>query len=167
LFRETFHYAKDAANIDLDIVDFGEHETGNINFYIPYIGPLGGSGTNKKVKVDISRNELLLFRLEERQMFKRYSDHVPTIINCYSLEEIMAEKMRSLLSRQQPRDYYDLWYLSKECGLEMSDYSAEFAKKAKFKGLDSCALENRLEKLLPIFKSRWVGSMTDQIASGI
>ena len=58
-FNETFEYVKDEANIPLEIIDNNEHEDGGINFYISYVGPLGGFGNNKKVKVDISRSEKL------------------------------------------------------------------------------------------------------------
>ena len=67
-FENVFEYIKDEANITLSISDFNEHETGNVNFYINYIGPLGGSGSNKRVKVDISKNELLKFDIEEKEM---------------------------------------------------------------------------------------------------
>jgi predicted nucleotidyltransferase component of viral defense system len=97
-------------------------------------------------------------------MFGRYSDCIETSIKCYSLHEILAEKMRSLLSRQQPRDYYDLWYLSEIYGLVMCDVINEYKEKACFKNLDPDNLNSRLEKLLPAFKSRWAGSMRDQIA---
>jgi predicted nucleotidyltransferase component of viral defense system len=68
-----------------------------------------------------------------------------------------------LLSRQQPRDFYDLWYLSEIEGLEMSDYIAEFEAKAKHKGLKPDSLDKRLEQLLPVFKARWEKSMSEQI----
>jgi uncharacterized protein len=55
--KEVFEFIKDEANIPLEIIDNNEHEDGGINFYISYIGPLGGQGNNKKVKVDISRSE--------------------------------------------------------------------------------------------------------------
>jgi len=32
-------------------------------------------------------------------------------LNCFSEEEILAEKVQAILSRDQGRDYYDLWYL--------------------------------------------------------
>ena len=53
-FKETFEEIKEESNIPLEIIDDNEHEDGGINFYIGYVGPLGGSGNNKKVKVDIS-----------------------------------------------------------------------------------------------------------------
>ena len=60
-FKETFEYVLEEANIRLAIIDNNEHEDGGINFYISYVGPLGGQGNYKKVKVDISRSEQLVF----------------------------------------------------------------------------------------------------------
>jgi hypothetical protein len=63
-FEEIFGYIREEANIPLEIIDNIEHEDARlpdgkagINFYISYIGPLGGQGNNKRVKVDISRSE--------------------------------------------------------------------------------------------------------------
>lgn len=39
-FKEVFLYVREEANIPLSMEDFGIHETGNINFYISYVGPL-------------------------------------------------------------------------------------------------------------------------------
>jgi predicted nucleotidyltransferase component of viral defense system len=160
-FEYSFEHIKESANISLSITDFGEHETGNINFFINYNGVLGGMG--KKVKVDISKNELLQFEVEIKSLFSIYSDHINSVVKCYSLPEIMTEKLRSLLSRQQPRDFYDLWYLSEVEEMEMSDYIAEFDMKTKHKGLHPESLESRIEKILPSFKSRWESSLKGQI----
>jgi predicted nucleotidyltransferase component of viral defense system len=159
-FETAFDFVKEEANISLNIIEFGEYETGNINFYIAYDGPLGGAG--KKVKVDISKNKLLQFPLETKPLFSTYSDHIDSLVKCYSLSEVMTEKMRSLLSRQQPRDFY-VWYLSEYEGLEMSNYIAEYELKAKHKGLNPDNLQSRIEKITPVFKSRWAGSMNEQI----
>ena len=160
-FKESFDYVKDEANIPFSIKEFGEHETGNINFYIAYTGPLGGAG--KQVKVDISMDEILQFNIETKCLFSTYSDHIKTSLQCYSLPEVMTEKMRSLLSRQQPRDFYDLWYLSEIEGMEMNDYIMEFETKAKHKNLNPANLEKRIEQLLPVFKVRWAGSLSEQV----
>ena len=48
-FKEVFEFIEDEANIPLVIIDNNEHEDGGINFYISYIGPLGGQGNNNLV----------------------------------------------------------------------------------------------------------------------
>lgn len=73
-FRETFEYIKDEANIPLEIIDNNENEDGGINFYISYIGPLGGQGNNKRVKIDISRSEQLVFEPLMKNVFIGYSN---------------------------------------------------------------------------------------------
>lgn len=163
-FAEVFDAIREEANIPLAMEDFGIHETGNINFYISYSGPLGENGANKKVKVDISKTELLMYNLVEKEMFCAYSDIPECTFRCYSLDEVMTEKMRSLLSRTQPRDYYDLWYLSEVKGMEMADHIYEFERKARHKGLDPASLEERVESKINAFKSRWETSLKDQIA---
>ena len=163
-FEEVFAYVREEANIPLTMQDWGIHQTGNINFYIAYVGPLGGFGDNKSVKVDVSRSELLCYPMQARKMFNAYSDQEDGTILCYSLDEVMAEKMRSLLSRSQPRDYYDLWYLSEVEGMEMADHKMEFEQKARLKGLDPDSLPEKLEAKIDVFKSRWEKSMKDQIA---
>ena len=160
-FENSFDFVKEEANISLFLNEFTEHETENINFFITYDGALGRTG--KRVKVDISKNELLQFPLETKSLFPTYSDHINSSIKCYSLPEIMTEKLRSLLSRQQPRDFYDLWYLSEYERMEIYDYVAEFEAKANHKGLNPLHLESRIEKILPVFKSRWESSINEQI----
>ena len=45
-FKEVFEIIKEEANIPLEIIDNNEHKDGGINFYISYIGPLGGKELN-------------------------------------------------------------------------------------------------------------------------
>lgn len=160
-FESSFEFVKEEANIPLSIAEFDEHAAGNINFYISYTGALGRA--DKQVKVDISKDELLLFELDAKFLFITYSDHIDALVKCYSLPEVVTEKLRSLLSRQQPRDFYDLWYLSEIKGLKISDYIIEFNAKAKHKGLNPDNLEKRIEQLMPVFKARWEKSMSEQI----
>jgi hypothetical protein len=73
-FGEVFEFIKEEANIPLEIIDNNEHEDGGINFYISYTGPLGGQGSNKRVKVDISKSEKLEFEPVMKDVFITYSD---------------------------------------------------------------------------------------------
>lgn len=160
-FESSFDFVRKETNISLAISDYGEHETETVNFFINYNGALGGTG--KRVKTDISKNELLQFELETKPLFPTYSDHIDSVAKCYSLPEVVTEKLRSLLSRQQPRDFFDLWYLLEVEGMEISEYVSEFEAKAKHKRLNPDSLESRIEKILPTFKSRWESSIKDQI----
>jgi len=77
---------REEANIPLELIEDNEQEDGGINFYISYIGPLGGRGNQKSVKVDISRTELLCFDSETRSAIGLYSDQDDFELLCYSLE---------------------------------------------------------------------------------
>jgi uncharacterized protein len=162
-FRETFEYIREEANIPLEIVDNNEHEDGGINFYISYIGPLGGHGSNKWVKVDISRKEQLVFEPVMKDILIRYSDMEKHQLFCYPLEEILVEKMRSVMQRMQARDFYDIWYLLEAHGMEVAFYSAGFTSKCASKELNASDFSKKLAERLPQYKGRWQSSMSEQI----
>jgi len=104
-FTEVFEYIKEEANIPLEIIDDNEHQDGGINFYIGYVGPLGGLGANKKVKVDISRSETLVFEPVLNNAFIDYTDQEEHQLLCYALEEVLVEKLRSVMQRMQARNF--------------------------------------------------------------
>ena len=162
-FSEMFDYIKDEANIPLEIIDNNEHEDGGINFYISYIGPLGGLGANKKIKVDISRSEKLEFEPVTQDAFTGYTDQEAHQLLCYALEEILVEKLRSVMQRMQARDFYDIWYLLEIHEMDLDFYLSEFKAKCKSKGLNPANFHNKLEQRLPQYRGRWQKSMADQI----
>jgi len=162
-FKETFEYIKEEANIPLAIIDDNEHEDGGINFYISYVGPLGGFGNNKKVKVDISRSEKLEFEPIIKAAIIEYSDEEEYNLLCYPLEELLVEKLRCIMQRMQPRDYYDIWYLLEIHGMDIDLCSSEFKNKCRSKSLEPNDFLKKLEQKLPQYKARWQKSMSDQI----
>jgi predicted nucleotidyltransferase component of viral defense system len=162
-FAEVFEYVKEKANIPLEIIDNNEHEDGGINFYINFVGPLGGFGANKKVKVDISRRESLAFTPVMQELFLDYSDQEAHQLLCYALEEVLVEKMRSIMQRMQARDFYDIWYLLEIHEMDVDFYLAEFRNKCESKDIDPNDFQSKLEQRLPQYKGRWKTSMADQI----
>ncbi len=93
-------------------------------FYLAYEGPLPGTAV-KEVKVDITIDERLVLPLKERPVLKGYEEYADlpddAIILVYSLEEILTEKVVALVdrARNEPRDLYDVWYLTER---ENSDF---------------------------------------------
>jgi uncharacterized protein len=162
-FKEVFEIIKDEVNIPLEIIDKNEHEDGGINFYISYIGPLGGQGNNKRVKVDISRSEQLVFEPIMNDVFIGYSDLEEHQLLCYPLEEVLVEKMRSVMQRMQARDFYDIWYLLEEHEMDVDFYVSEFEAKCKSKDLLHTDFPKKLDERLPQYKGRWKSSMSEQI----
>ncbi len=162
-FAEAFEYIGEEANIPLEIIDNNEHEDGGINFYIGYVGPLGGLGANKKIKVDISRSETLVFEPVMKDVLLGFSDQKKHQLLCYPLEEVLVEKLRSVMQRMQARDFYDIWYLLEVHGMDVDFYLAEFRTKCESKEIDPTDFHKKLEQRLPQYKGRWQSSMADQI----
>jgi len=66
-----------------------------------------------KVKIEIILYELVLFPVSKRDVTHYYSDKLTENalqVPCYRIEEILAEKIRSLIQRSYtaPRDFYDI-----------------------------------------------------------
>ncbi len=162
-FAEIFEFIRDEANILLEIIDNKEHEDGGINFYISYVGPLGGLGANKKVKVDISRSETLVFDPVMKKAFLAYTDQEDHELLCYPLEEVLVEKMRSVMQRMQARDFYDIWYLLEIHEMDIDFYTAEFRTKCESKEIHPAEFHKKLEQRLSQYKGRWQSSLADQI----
>ena len=162
-FSEIFEFVQDEANIPFEITDNNEHGDGGINFYISYVGPLGGLGANKRVKIDIARAEQIVFEPIKQNIFLNYSDQEEHQLLCYSLEESLVEKMRSVMQRMQARDFYDIWYLLEIHGMDVDFYINEFKSKCESKGLDASHFFDKLEHRLPQYKGRWQKSMKEQI----
>jgi len=85
----------------------------NINFYIE--GPYYLINKTEKSKVvlrlQISRREKILLKPESRLIIPSYSDLRPYPVLAMRLEEVAAEKVRAIMTRNEPRDIYDLYLL--------------------------------------------------------
>lgn len=100
-------------NLLLAVENFEEHQTGNITLNLNYSGPLQAQMEKRSLKIDISRDEKLVFPLENKAIISPYSDSSKQngFLLVYSMKEIMIEKLRSLLSRTEPRDLFDVHYI--------------------------------------------------------
>jgi len=99
-----------------------------------YFRILRASGYPLKIKMDITKkeNEIIINPIQKRDIIHIYSDKINEQINVYTLEEMFAEKVRSLFERTRPRDLYDVWYLNKKMTFEKS----LFQKKCKHKKVE-------------------------------
>lgn len=114
---------KRAANITFRFSrpDATTHQN-SYTFYLAYEGVLPIT-TPKEIKVDITLKERIFYMPEEQAVLKscpEFSD-LPEgeKILVYSLGEITTEKTVALLdrARTEPRDLYDLWYLTEQSNL--------------------------------------------------
>jgi len=115
------------------------------------------------VKIDISKTEKLEFEPVRKDLILGYSDLTPHQLLCYPLEEVLVEKMRTVMQRMQPRDFYDIWYLLEIHGMDVDFYMNEFGNKCKSKGLNPLDFKKKLIERIPQYKGRWAKSMNEQI----
>lgn len=77
------------------------------------------------IKLEITTDEPVMLPVERRVLLHAYDEELAATLCCYSLEEIVAEKLRTLRqakkrldqgrwSRNCARDYYDLWRLLRQ-----------------------------------------------------
>lgn len=77
------------------------------------------------IKIDISFREKPLIELKEVPVHSPY--FVDSLVLTFQIVEIASEKMRALIQRKRPRDYFDMWLLLKE--LEFKDFEKLAEKK--------------------------------------
>ncbi len=120
------------------------------------------------IKIDISFSEKLVCEPKIRKLHHYYPDikQVNQHITCYHLDEIIAEKVRSLAQRNRPRDIFDNWFFSNV--IEEKDFSAIkkiLIKKAENKSVDISKIENLVnQQKYTVNKRAWYNSLQHQIA---
>ena len=123
-----------------------------------------------KIKIDIIIHEIICFERMKKKLIHQYSDIISSqIITSYSIEEIISEKLRALLQRSYsaPRDYYDIWFLSKNVtDLDWEKIKLAFITKAKFKNIRFNSIEDFFEnRKLESIKKEWNNSLKNHLKS--
>lgn len=165
-FDKLFDFIKEEANIDMQIDEkkWTIHESGSLQFYIDYVASLQGSMGSRDLKIDITRGEILETEIEHRNIYRNYSDLVEDFqLPCYSLAEVLIEKMTALMGRTEPRDLYDFWFLTEIKLLDVSEHIYSFNNKAEHKKHNP---KNFMQKVLSketAFKRDWERKLASQI----
>jgi len=139
--------------------DFKSEEVKNGYVFVVYFRILRTSGDPLKIKMDITKkeNELIVNPFQNRDILHIYSDKINEQIKVYTLEEMFAEKVRSLFERTRPRDLYDVWYLNKNVKFDIT----LFKKKCDFKKVDP-NIEELISKKSK-FENTWDSSLRHQL----
>ncbi len=138
-------------------------------FYLAYEGPLP-SMSIKEVKVDITISERLVRPLQNRPVLKGYKEYedLPedAVIQVYSLEEILSEKVAALTdrARNEPRDLYDIWYLIEQEQMDLAAIFPEIIDKLDFRGRNLEGMIDDLNNKETRLKKLWNMRLTNQIA---
>jgi len=135
-----------------------------------FAGPLRlARAQRQRIRFDLTRDELVVDPAELREVFHGYSDAPdPTPrIRCYSLGEILAEKVRALFERSgRARDVYDVVNVGRNLRTELSpaEIRSLAAKKFAFKGLDPPTPERILARVdSDVLASDWLNALRHQL----
>jgi len=165
-FNNLFEFIKEESNIDMriDPKKWATHESGSPQFYIDYVASLQGSMGSRDLKIDITRGEILETEIEYKTIYRNYSDLEEDFkVQCYSIAEMLIEKMIALMGRTEPRDLYDFWYLTEIERFKISDYFFEFQNKAQHKKQDPNKFTEKILSKEKAFKRDWEKKLVSQI----
>ncbi|MFO8007907.1 MAG: nucleotidyl transferase AbiEii/AbiGii toxin family protein [Candidatus Brocadiia bacterium] len=122
-----------------------------------------------RVMVEVSVDEPVLRPAPEREVLHDYGEPLETQVRVYSLEEIIAEKLRAILqhveklrergwSRSRARDFYDLWRVlnTYRDALELSGFETLLRRKCEVRNVTfDCASDFFHEPMLRQVKRTW------------
>jgi len=119
------------------------------------------------IYMDLSFDEPICLKPQFRKVLTAPFPDEERTIQVYPLEELMAEKMRSLLERGKSRDYYDVWRLLKEqrsqMNLELLGVVLE--KKLRHKGLRPTTTADFLPENPAAIKRYWEQDLSQQVTT--
>lgn len=136
-----------------------------------FIGPLQPPrAARPRIRFDLTRDELIARAPETRAVFHGYSDDPGSglEVQCYSLAEVLAEKVRALYERSgRARDVYDVVNVGRNLRSELvPTVIAEIAaEKFQFKGLGRPSTEMILGRIdAAVLETDWVNALRHQLS---
>ncbi|MDD4985449.1 MAG: nucleotidyl transferase AbiEii/AbiGii toxin family protein [Dehalococcoidales bacterium] len=129
-----------------------------------FIGPLSYPGM---IFMDLSFDEPLCLDPERKKVLAMPFSSGEQEVLAYPLEELLAEKIRSLLERGKSRDYYDVWRLLKEqsSSLDLALLGTVLQKKLSHKNLIVTGIGDFLPRDIKGLKRYWGKDLGQQIVS--
>ena len=118
-------------------------------------------------------DEPVLWPVVQRQIIHEYGEPMHVEVLAYSLEEVVAEKLRAVLqqaarlesggwSRNRARDYYDLWRVLGEYReqLDLTDFDARLHEKCRLRHVDFAGPEDFFDPRIVVnVESEWERSL--------
>ena len=136
---------KDFESLNIEHKIYSEKEfKGNIRFEIRFKGPIYNGNQNSTNTLKIDFNKQKSKNTEARVVQKIFSDVPLFTINVLAEKEILAEKIRALINRSEPRDLYDLWILFNK-GVEVDKKLIEIKLKEEKSNLSRIRYPSKQE----------------------
>jgi len=160
MLQEVYAVVLEDSNIRLALKTKETH-TNSFTFYVNFSGPLGADLTRGEIKIDFTIDEKLIYQPVVRTLIREYDEYydIPNDIKLkiYPRAEIFAEKFLSILdpSRNEPRDVYDLWYLTSTQCVEFEGLGSQIREKGSYKGVGSFDIIRVLNDKERNYKNLW------------
>lgn len=109
--------------------------------------------------------------VQERPLLRGYEEYsdLPedSTIFVYPLDEILVEKVVALTdrARNEPRDLYDVWYLTAKQDLDLSLLAQEITSKLEFRGRSLADTGGELINKEGRLKKLWQARLANQMAT--
>ncbi|PZD75116.1 hypothetical protein C1752_00274 [Acaryochloris thomasi RCC1774] len=111
-------------------------------------GFAGDASVSMRIKFDISQFEKIVLPLQNHSILHNYSDidACKVLIRTYSLEEVLAEKLRSWIQRTRSRDLFDVVKIVQSEAVPISNINilSAFFQKTIFKDIPLAGQEEML-----------------------
>lgn len=125
------------------------------------------------IKTEISMDEKIFRPQQRRKIIHHHDEPFEAEIKTYSLEEVVAEKLRAILQnvdrlkssrwvRPRARDYYDLWYIlsTRRDDMDFTDFGSFLRNKCSAKNITFTGTENFFDdSLLDLVEKNWNKSL--------
>jgi predicted nucleotidyltransferase component of viral defense system len=135
-----------------------------------------------RIMVEVAVDEEVLKPVQEMPIIHGYDEPLEAIIQVYALEEIIAEKLRSILQhrkrleergwgRSRARDYYDLWRILNTFRdqLYLDDFTLFLKEKCALRGVSFSGLEDFFPEIVlsNVEKTwkQWLGPLVPELPS--
>jgi predicted nucleotidyltransferase component of viral defense system len=168
--EEVYAHVRSASGIPFGYSreDRNKHQNSH-TFYLAYEGPLPAASP-KEIKVDITITERFVLPIEDRAVLRGYDEYADlpeeSKIRVYALNEMGVEKVVALTdrARNEPRDLYDIWYLTSEEHVDLTMLMQEIDSKLEFRGRSRDTIGEEFERKEARYKKLWSTRLRSQMA---
>ena len=122
-----------------------------------------------RVLIEVTMDEPVLLPAERRRVIHDYGEPLDAEVKVYSLEEVVAEKLRAILqhlaslnrrgwSRSRARDYYDLWRVigTYKDQMDLVGFDSFLRKKCAVRGVSFTGPDDFFdERMLAYIEDTW------------
>jgi len=168
MLHGAYSAASDKSGIRLASASREEHEDG-YTVYVTFSGPLGAGPGRNAIKMDFTLKEVLINKPLRRRLLREYQEYADIRddieLSVYPLAEIFVEKCVSILSpyRNEPRDPYDLWYLTAGDHVEYEFLGGDIRRKAASKKLKSVDVIGAFARKKGTYQGLWERRLGAQV----